>query len=257
MYRKYLPWYVDVKEKNICHGCYHDTLFAEDSVVLLNWNVHKNNHHYKWLQDFQSILSAYHPNLITFQEYQTMSRRSILDKQEIYSYGFLPNIHYKQHQYGLLNAAKSKIDAYHALYTKDVEPLIKTPKVTFVSHHTMYNNQRLTLVNVHMINFVKIKKFIAQIKQIEEVCSCDESSLILSGDFNTWSKKRMQILETMRKSVGLEPVLFHHNNHKKRFISNPLDHIFYRGFEQVESHIFGQMHTSDHKPMLVKLRVLS
>ncbi len=244
---------MDPKANEVCIKEHKNLQLNDATITLLNWNVHKNNHHYKWLRDFADILHRYNPNLIAFQEYQTMSRRSILDKNEEFGYGFFPNISYKQHMYGLLTASKSTIYAYDSLFSKDVEPLIKTPKVSFVSQHRMCNGENLTVINVHMINFVKIDKYIAQLGQIERVCQEKKGALILTGDFNTWSQKRMRLLMQMRQEVGLESVTFEKAYHRKSFIASPLDHIFYRGLRQVDSGILESVKSSDHKPMLAIL----
>jgi endonuclease/exonuclease/phosphatase (EEP) superfamily protein YafD len=247
-------------EKNSDKVCIkrHTKKELEDvKITLLNWNVHKNNHHYKWLHDFDEILKQYKPNIISFQEYQTMGRRSIIDKQPHYAYGFFPNIAFKQHMYGLLTAAKADIDDFTPLFTSDVEPLIKTPKVSFVTSHRMFGGEILSVVNVHMINFVKIRKYIAQVKQIESACRQKEGALILTGDFNTWSRKRMRILLSMTREVGLKLALFEKEDHKKPFLSYPLDHIFYRGLKQDKSLILNKIESSDHKPMLVTFSPLS
>ncbi len=251
MYRTFLPWYMDQNADSVCIKEHKNHQLQEDSITLLNWNVHKNNHHYKWLHDFANILHKYNPNLISFQEYQTMSRRSILDKDEDFGYGFFPNIAYKQQMYGLLTASKSKMYNFHSLFSHDVEPIIKTPKVSFVSQHRMYNGESLTVINVHMINFVKINKYIAQLKQIEDVCLKDEGALILTGDFNTWSQKRMRLLRHMTEAAGLDIVTFEKEYHKKSFMAHPLDHIFYRGLIQRDSKILKEIKTSDHKPIMV------
>ena len=256
MYRTYLPWYVDQQHDSVCIKAPKQEILQEDKITLLNWNVHKNNHHFKWLHDFQDILYQHNPNIITFQEYQTMSRRSIIDKHDEFGYGFFPNIAYKHHMYGLLSASKSEIVDFCSLFTCDVEPLIKTPKVSFVTHYKMQNGENLTLINVHMINFVKIKKYIMQIKQIKEVCESSKGAIILSGDFNTWSKKRMRILESMTQAMDLKQVTFEQEHHKKMLMTYPLDHIFYRGFKQEKSEVLKEFKTSDHKPMIVVLSAL-
>jgi len=253
LYRKYLPWYVDENHDAVCIKNTALKRLPGHEIVLLNWNVHKNNHHYKWLQDFKDMLSAYQPDIITFQEYQTMSARSIIDKHEEYAYGFFPNIAYKHHMFGLLTACKSDLHQFSSLFTCDVEPLIKTPKVSFITEYMLESGERLMLINVHMINFVKIRKFRAQVKQIEDICQGHVGPLILTGDFNTWSKKRMRLIEHLCEHVGLEAVRFEKKDHQKALMAQPLDHIYYRGFVQEEAFILKEIETSDHKPMLVKL----
>ena len=253
MYRTYLPWYMNPDCDEVCIKKHHNAQLQEEAITLLNWNVHKNNHHYKWLRDFSTILHHYRPNLISFQEYQTMNRRSILDKDDDFGYGFFPNISYKQHRYGLLTASKSTMYDFDSLFSQDVEPLIKTPKVSFVSQHQMSNGENLTVINVHMINFVKIDKYMAQLGQIEVVCREKRGALILTGDFNTWSQKRMRLLLHMTQDMGLESVTFQKPYHKKSFMPFALDHIFYRGLRQVDSDILEDIKSSDHKPMIATL----
>lgn len=257
MYRKYLPWYMEQNREKVCIKRHTNPQFPSPTIVLLNWNVHKNNHHYRWLHDFEQILHHYKPDIISFQEYQTMGKRSIIDKQQDFAYGFFPNIAYKQHMYGLLTASTSDIHDFDSLFSDDVEPLIKTPKVSFVSHHRLYDGSELSIINVHMINFVKIQKYIAQVKQIEKVCLQKKGALILTGDFNTWSKQRMRILESMTQSVGLTSASFQEPHHKKPLLSYPLDHIFYRGLKQSQGTVLKEFKSSDHKPMLVTFSPLS
>lgn len=257
MYRKYLPWYIEKNSDKTSIKRHPTPHFNTAKITLLNWNVHKNNHHYKWLHDFEYILSHYKPDIISFQEYQTMGKRSIIDKQDDFAYGFFPNIAYKQHHYGLLTASKADIYDFKSLFSHDVEPLIKTPKVSFISQHRLLDGSNLHLINVHMINFVKIQKFIAQIKQIEQVCHEKEGALILTGDFNTWSKQRMRILENMTESAGLQLATFDAPHHKKPLLSNPLDHIFYRGLKLSKSIVLKEIKTSDHKPMIAVFEPLS
>jgi endonuclease/exonuclease/phosphatase (EEP) superfamily protein YafD len=102
-----------------------------------------------------------------------------------------------------------------------------------------------------MINFVKNKKYISQVKQLETLCT-NQNKLILTGDFNTWSTKRMNLLLDMTKKLGLSHVNFDINHHKKSYLTHPLDHVFYKGLKPIKSEILHQIKTSDHKPIIVE-----
>jgi endonuclease/exonuclease/phosphatase (EEP) superfamily protein YafD len=254
MYRRYLPWYLDEIKVTIKEpSC---AVYDKSDLTLLNWNVHKNNHHYKWLGDFKDILKVYDIDLISFQEYEKINHKSIIDKDDKFGYGFLPNISFKESQYGLLMAFKSRFLYQCSLFSKDVEPWVKTHKVSFLCRYELKDNSFLTVINVHMINFVKIKKFKEQLNQIREIASLESGRLIICGDFNTWSKKRMNLLLKLISDLDLSLVKFSKNSHKKILLSNPLDHIFYRGLEVVESKILDDIKTSDHKPMLVRFKLI-
>lgn len=251
MYRKLLPWYLDPNSDAICIKSAQNSHLENETFTLLNWNVHKNNHSFSWLHDFHNILNDHAPDLITFQEYQTKSKRSILDQHKHYGYGFFPNIEIQGKEYGLLSAATCSIDNFNPIYSEHLEPLIKTPKVSLFTQYCMKKNQKLTLINTHMINFVQTKKYLAQIKQLEKLCLGQEI-LILTGDFNTWNSKRMHLLRHMTKALGLEHVAFQTDHHKKSYLAHPLDHIFYKGITPHNQTILHEIKTSDHKPLLVK-----
>lgn len=251
MYRNYLPWHVDQAQRVVALKSPKISEKLGDRIVLLNWNVHKNNHAIAWLEDFSRLLLQHKPHLILFQEYRTMNRKSVLDKHIEYGYGFFPNIIYKQHHYGLVSASRSEIIDVDCYTTPDVEPLIKTPKITLETTYEMRSGKQLRVVNVHMINFVKIKKFLAQISQIETVLQKDEMPLILSGDFNTWNKKRMHILQKLCLSYGLKDVHFPGQKHQKSPFPYPLDHVYYRGLAVEKAQVIDEIETSDHKPLLV------
>jgi endonuclease/exonuclease/phosphatase (EEP) superfamily protein YafD len=101
-----------------------------------------------------------------------------------------------------------------------------------------------------MINFVYGKKYLAQLKQLEFLCQ-DHHKIVLTGDFNTWSKKRMNSLVSLTKSLGLDQVNFKMDGHKKRYLPYPLDHIFYKNLNLESTKILQSVKTSDHKPIIV------
>jgi len=250
MYRKFLPWHIEKESLNLTLKAPKVAQEFQKKIVLLNWNVHKNNHSISWLDDFSYILRRYDPAIILFQEYQKMNKKSILDKHREYGYGFFPNIVWKQNHYGLINAAKTSIVDFDFHTTKEVEPIIKTPKIALETMYPLENERYLKVINVHMINFVKIKKFLSQIFQIEKAISSHEGALILSGDFNTWNKKRMHIVTKMCTHYGLKAVEFAGNYHQKVPFEFPLDHIFYRGLKLQSNEVIKRIETSDHKPMI-------
>ncbi len=251
MYRKYLPWHVDQKSRAVALKAPEKDEVIGKKIVLLNWNVHKNNHAVAWLEDFSALLHRHKPDLILFQEYQTMNRQSVLDRHSEYGYGFFPNIVWNNNRFGLINAAKSEIVDFDFYTTSEVEPIIKTPKIILETTYKMHTEEILRVINVHMINFVKIKKFLVQISQIEEALAKDDSPLILCGDFNTWNRKRMRILEQLTGKYALEDVAFRGKEHQIAPFPYPLDHVFYRKLRLQKAEVLTHIDSSDHKPLLV------
>ena len=251
MYRKLLPWHIAESGWAVAVKRPETPRLLKGKITLLNWNVHKNNHALAWLEDFLKIIRHYHPELILFQEYQTMNRKSVLDKHHEYGYGFFPNIVWKHNLYGLVTASRAEIVDLDYYMTDAVEPIIKTPKVTLETTYLIEAKRKLRVVNVHMINFVKIRKFLMQIGQIEKALAKDDSALILAGDFNTWNRKRMHILRKLCEGYGLKDVHFLHQKHQKAPFPYPLDHIFYKDLRLESAEVLSEIETSDHKPLLV------
>ena len=73
----------------------------------------------------------------------------------------------------------------------------------------------------------------------------------MSGDFNTWRKKRIQIVEELAAKLNLSAVEFDDDQRKQAF-GNYLDHIYVRGLSTLES-ATRSVETSDHNPMSVTL----
>ncbi len=251
MYERLLPWHVDQKNHSVCIKEVEIKEFEEKKFTLLNWNVYKNNHSFKWLHDFAQILHRYEPHFITFQEYKTKSKRSILDQYKKYGYGFFPNMKMRGEDNGLINASTCEIFEFNPIFSEYLEPLIKTPKISFFTQYLLPNNKKITLINTHLINFVQNRKYLSQISQIEKLCQ-NQEILILCGDFNTWSAKRMHILKNMTYSLGLDHVEFEIDHHKKSYLAHPLDHVFYKGIKPTKTEILKNIKTSDHKPIIVE-----
>ena len=180
-----------------------------------------------------------------------MNQKSVLDRHTEYGYGFFPNIVWKNYHFGLINAAKGKIVDFDFFMTQEVEPIIKTPKITLETRYDMGKGETLRVINVHMINFVKIKKFLTQIEQIERALAKEDTPVILAGDFNTWNTKRMNIVEKLTTSYGLSSVEFSDKKHQKAPFPYPLDHVFYKKLHLKNAEVLSSVNTSDHKPLLV------
>ncbi len=250
MYRKLLPWYIDQDKHTLVIKKVQKRFLDKDSIRLLNWNVHKNNHSYRWLQDFRHILQNFSPNFISFQEYQTVSKKSVLENHKEYGYGFFPNIEMQSKKYGLINASTCEIYYSNQAVSEHVEPLIKVPKISLLTQYDITKDEKLTLINTHMINFVYKKKYLSQLGQLETLCA-NHDKIILTGDFNTWNAKRMYNLQSLVKTLDLKQVDFKFSQHKKRYLPYPLDHVFYKGLILDSSQILQNIKSSDHKPIIV------
>ncbi len=74
------------------------------------------------------------------------------------------------------------------------------------------------MVNFHGVNFsFGVTDFQKQIDQITRVLAIHEGPVIVSGDFNTWRKTRLEIIESFAIDIGLGPLSFEQDNRLKIF----------------------------------------
>jgi endonuclease/exonuclease/phosphatase (EEP) superfamily protein YafD len=112
----------------------------------------------------------------------------------------------------------------------------------------------MLVVNIHAINFTfGIVAFGEQLERIRPLLAAHPGPMILSGDFNTWRRRRSDILDAFANDFNLTPVEFD-DDHRKMFFGQPLDHIYVRGLRIGESDT-RQLNSSDHNPLLVEFRL--
>ena len=116
------------------------------------------------------------------------------------------------------------------------------------------HGQALLLVNVHLINFeINPTAYEEQLRTLMQLVSQHQGPLVLSGDFNSWNGYRAQIIRKVINEFGLEEVFFE-QDHRLRFLGNPLDHIFVRGLN-VLSATTEPTESSDHAPLLLEVEL--
>jgi len=159
---------------------------------------------------------------------------------------------------GVILGHKAKGLAPLVLRTDDTEPGINTPKTAvFNKFKIQGSSELLCVVNIHAINFVRPKIFKNQILKIEKVLKNCLGPILYAGDFNTWMARKLEILEQSASRLGLKAVTFK-NDHRTKFTrwSPPFDHIFVRGIKVKASYVFGEITSSDHKPLSAYLEIL-
>ncbi len=252
--------FIRVEETIIHRNHPHLVVLESTPIRVLNWNIAKNNHDQIWLTDFASILKTYRPDLIFLQEVRMCAKAKHLIELAEMGWSFAPNFMDAHHNIyaGVLTAASASCLAQKSILTQHHEPVSKTPKVSLVAEYQLKeSSQTLLTVNSHLINFVDLVKFKAQLFQIERAISMHSGPVIFSGDFNTWSRSRFSLLSKMANRLNLTQAKFplsDAQNIKRFLLSPPLDHIFYRGVRQNFFHtkVLNQVNSSDHKPMIVE-----
>lgn len=212
-------------------------------IRLVNWNVKKGSIP-NWREDLTAL--AIDTNLVLMQEAAWQPD----DMPEMRHWAFAPGYQTAELLSGVMTYSSSK--ALTQCNLTSWEPWLGTPKATNITEFGLTGtDQTVLVVNIHSINFtLGVADFRKQIEQIRPILAMHPGPIILSGDFNTWRKKRADIVESFASEFSLKAVAFE-KDYRKVFLGQPLDHIYVRGL-QIGASETQQLESSDHNPMLVE-----
>lgn len=217
------------------------------NIRLVNWNVQKTRQP-NWKNDYR--LLADDRDLVLIQE-ASLRENTINDMDASKHWSFAPGYRSDDQISGVLTLSRIKPLTQCSFVT--LEPVIRTPKATSITQYALSaSDATLVVVNVHAVNFsLGLGAFRAQFAQIADALSEHRGPLILSGDFNTWRTRRMQIVDALAESLDLTPILFE-EDHRVRVFGKTLDHIYTRGLSAISADV-SPVTTSDHNPMSATL----
>jgi endonuclease/exonuclease/phosphatase (EEP) superfamily protein YafD len=160
---------------------------------------------------------------------------------------------YQDKATGVMTA--SRVKPLHSCGQRTAEPIIRYPKTSLISYYPVEGmNENLLVANIHGINFTfGVGAYKEQIEKLYDVMKNHNGPIVLAGDFNTWSDKRMLIVDDLAQRLSLESLDYTSHNRTIVF-GNALDHVFYRELEPVE-HDTWYVTSSDHNPTRVSFRV--
>ena len=235
------------------HHTSDDAVFPlPDTFSLLIWNIHKEMGRPAFDGAFDALLRQHEPELILLQE-------AVLDRHTQahfpgYNFSAAINLDLRRKQYGVLTAARCPIDETLGLKTFRREMHFATRKSLLVTTHPFADGTVLTAVNLHAINFVSAAIFVEEIERLGETLRQRTGPMIVTGDFNTWSRKRMEHLEKFAGFIDLQSAVLENGHHIKRRFSKPLDHLYYRGLKCVGAEAVDTGKASDHNPIVATFR---
>lgn len=218
-----------------------------DEITVLSWNIEKGKTP-GWKNELQFL--AENVQLVLLQEAVLIDEmKESTDDTLFWSYSF--GFQSKNYNSGLMTLSSVQPDLICSLQSQ--EPWLRSPKVASITRfQTRAHQPPMLLVNIHLINFtLGTKAFYQQLEEVVEVLKAHQGPIILSGDFNTWSQARIEILNHLTQELELLPVSFS-PDHRKQVFGHDLDHILTRGFE-VKTAYATEVDTSDHNPLTITL----
>jgi endonuclease/exonuclease/phosphatase (EEP) superfamily protein YafD len=208
------------------HG--KNTALDPSSITLTSWNVHKGGFSL-WGEEYLRIRTP--SDLLLIQEAQLNCALQTTLDQEALKWVISTSYQRSDDQpIGVLTAASAQPLYQCALRTQ--EPFTRIPKSILITEYPLGGTQETLLVaNVHAINFTfGTSSYREQLARLAAHLKPHPGPLLIAGDFNTWSKKRLALLMAFADGLGLYAT--HFPADERRSVRGiPLDYIFFRGLE--------------------------
>ena len=236
-----------------------------DSIRILNWNIHKEGNLSEWKKEITHIVKDKEPHFILLQEVRLDGKvGDFISKDLKYGWEFSPNLYQGKYDAysGVLTASHIKPKMVESALSSGTELFSKIRKtVLFTKYPIGSPYLELLVVNIHGINInIDLDGFKGQMRYIAEVVMRHDGPVILAGDFNTWREARLDHLSKLVKEMELVKIDFGSNaDYVETMFGNPLDHIFISK-EKLEvikgsQEVIMDIKSSDHSPLFVALRI--
>jgi endonuclease/exonuclease/phosphatase (EEP) superfamily protein YafD len=223
-----------------------EPLPSEDSLKVLVWNIFKQQRA-EWLSVLQNFGKDAH--LVLLQEAQTTPELVKFATSNYLAADQVPAFLLPQHPSGVMT-----LSAAHPVYCcplREREPILRLSKSALVTVYPLPDGRLLMVVNIHAVNFsLGVDVYSKQLGPIGDQIGHHNGPIIMAGDFNAWSRPRMNALFRFAREMALREVRFT-DDHRRRAFGRPLDFVFYRGLNVTEASVL-VTRASDHNPLLVE-----
>jgi endonuclease/exonuclease/phosphatase (EEP) superfamily protein YafD len=233
---------------------------GSDTIRLLTWNVHKHLDS-GWNRDFHRLLDEYRPDIVHLQEARIDSMvAAFACRPEAWCWMASPNLSMPGPggPVGAFTATRAPLQEGVAMLSDHAEPILNTRKPMLRCGLPLRGSPAPILcLNIHSLNFkLGLAGYGSQLDSILAAAAAHHGPVIFSGDFNTWSRWRMELLQRKMAAAGLRRVEFAGEGPLPSWFSaRSLDHVFYSHgrlrADPASARILAEIRSSDHAPLVV------
>ena len=234
------------------------------TITLVNWNTQKGDNP-QFNSDLARLLEQENPDIVFLQE----ARADLVQVEPMGGY-FANGWSYPWPggmMVGVLTLSRISPVRIDPVSTKYREFFVTAPKVSLITEYPLASGESLLTVNVHLLNFERWGdlKFRDQLEDLKSILKFHSGPIIMAGDFNTWTGKKLQLVEEVTGELELNEVMEFPDGRttgdlKSDFLNAilgihselPLDRVYYRGFS-INSVRILPYKSSDHQPIAVQL----
>jgi endonuclease/exonuclease/phosphatase (EEP) superfamily protein YafD len=235
---------------SVMHQLDDDSNPLPDEFSILVWNTFKRNGGAEFDADLQRF--AARNEILCLQEVLATDILHLPEavNQSNYQYSISyqrPDGFYE----GVLTSTAAAMDSHcYSLLSVATEPVTNTHKSALISLLPMVSGESLLVINIHMLLFKRRGVFKKELAQILRLCERYKNlPAIFCGDFNTFTKPQLKILDYTLQLEGFSRCQPLHEPRAKRF----LDHIYIRGLQLEKMQILDTITSSDHFPLECQL----
>lgn len=220
-------------------------LSTDEKIRVLVWNIFKQQR-----AEWKSVLKNFgkDAHLVLLQEAQTTPEMVRFATTNYLAADQVPALVLPQHLWchdagfgasGVLLPAARR------------EPILRLAKSALVTVYPLPDTRLLMVVNIHAVNFsLGVDVYSKQLLPIGDQIAHHSGPVIMAGDFNAWSRSRMNALYHFAREMSLREVRFP-DDQRRRAFGRPLDFVFYRGLSVHDASVL-VTRASDHNPLLVE-----
>lgn len=234
-------------DRLLCYQAKTITPPFPNKVNVLVWNIHKGEDQ-GWKPELEKL--AQDMDLVLLQEASTTQNIAQLLSPILSTSLYARAYSYLNNESGVNTLSKVAPISY--CVGTESEPWIQVPKVGIATEYLRANQPPLLVINLHLVNFEwNLNNYKIQVERMFQIINEHQGPIILAGDFNTWNHHRLSLIRGLAEKYQLKEVGYT-NDVRKRFMGNPLDHVFLRGVKVEEAKVINT-ESSDHNPLLLKL----
>lgn len=237
-----------LKPKLAPHQLIHQDKALDPSLLgVMCWNSQKLTMTAAFQHCLSQLLTQYPTQLLLLQEAKLAISNSL--PLGGWSYAISPNMQTPAHLFGVLTAGECAFSNIDTVLSQGRELSFVTHKSQVITEHPLTTGQKLVVVNVHAVNFVRHGQFQQEILILRQILLQHQGPLIVAGDFNIWSRSRRLYLAQFCRAMGLKKVAMEDAHHIKSFRRQPLDFILYRDLKLRSAIAINTAAVSDHNPI--------
>lgn len=238
-----------------CFGIANNNFVLPDKINVLVWNIKKGQEPF-FKQDFQQL--SKNKDLILIQEsFLDDNMTNLFLNAKSLKWDNAISYHMRPKNYvptGVSTASTTNSNNISIIRTEQTESLLGTPKITLITKYPiMGNDYSLMVVNVHAINFVRYTTFEKEIYRIFDHIKLHKGPMLLAGDFNTWSNKRLHLLKKITTKLELNKIDFPIKSRSIKF-GKFFDHAYIRNMKTIAVENLNHIRSSDHLPLSFTLQ---